>query len=444
MSENKKYNELIKEIEKKTGKTKQEIEEKVKQKQEKFSGVLNSLGALYLVAKQENIELNASTLKEKISLSELEEGMQGITIEAEVQQIFEPKKFSGKKGKGILCSILLKDGKKSLRLTLWNEKVKDIEKLKLEKGDTIIASDCYTTSFKGLIQLNLSQQGNIKITKKGIPPKTISIKNLAPDMENVRIKCRILKKYEKKSFKNKKGTGSIARFLAGDRTGKITCVAWNDLAEKIEETLTGTGITIDGAYTKNGFNGTELHLGWNSRITKNEEVESIEEITKTKNITVNQLEKNKEKTVSLNCTIIGIPFKKNFFMACPECRKSTSTKKCENCGFAGKPEKKPLVKILLSDLTGTTTTTLFEEQLKQITEKKVIEGIENKEFLEKKLVGKNLKITGIPTKNPFNNKIEIKTVNIAIMENKENAKKTLASLEAHYNKKIKKQKIQEK
>jgi len=42
------------------------------------------------------------------------------------------------------------------------------------------------------------------------------------------------------------------------------------MADEIEGFAPGDKIKIEGAYTKDGMNGIELHLGWNARITSNE------------------------------------------------------------------------------------------------------------------------------------------------------------------------------
>lgn len=258
---------IIEKIASETGKTEEEINKLVSEKKQKFSGLLTEEGAAFMIAREFNIDLDSSeSTAKKTTVSELKNGMQGIELELTIQHVFSPKDFekNGKKGK--LCSLLVGDETGETRLTAWNEDIKKLEKI--EKGDKIIAKNCYVKSFQDKPQISLSFKGDIILKKKGKDKQLAKISDLGEEMQDVSIKGKITNNYGLKTFPKQEGEGKITSFELEDETGSIRTAAWDETAEKAAELKTGEKIKIEGAYTKQGQNGLELHLGWRARIIK--------------------------------------------------------------------------------------------------------------------------------------------------------------------------------
>ena len=131
----------------KTGKEITEVQELVERKKEKFSGLLTDSGAAFLVAKELNADL------------ELENGIRNIDLEARVLQAFQARSFEKNEKKGIMQNLILGDESGSIRLTLWNQQVKEFERQKIEKGSLLVLNNCFVTEYNGRKQLNIGFNG---------------------------------------------------------------------------------------------------------------------------------------------------------------------------------------------------------------------------------------------------------------------------------------------
>ena len=87
-------------------------------------------------------------------------------------------------------------------------------------------------------------------------------------MNDVSVKVKIKKTFEAKEFENEKGKGKVMNFFVSEGANEMRATAWNEICDLVEEIGEGENVIIEGAYTKEGRNGIELHLGWSSRIVK--------------------------------------------------------------------------------------------------------------------------------------------------------------------------------
>jgi len=133
------FEELLKKIqEQKPELTKQDIDDKVKQKIEKIGpGYLTDEGALFLIAKDLGISLK-QTLKTEMSLKDIYVGAKDVSIESRVLNISPTKQFSRKDGSPFLLrTMTVYDNDSTVSVKLWDEKANlpGIEELK--PGDLI-------------------------------------------------------------------------------------------------------------------------------------------------------------------------------------------------------------------------------------------------------------------------------------------------------------------
>ena len=97
------------------------------------------------------------------------------------------------------------------------------------------------------------------------------IKNLVAGLNDVSVAGRVVAAWPPKQFTKEDGSpGSLTRFVLADKTGMVTCAAWNrnEPALMKTEELTGKLVKINHGYTKTSRGGeVELHVGDRGLIT---------------------------------------------------------------------------------------------------------------------------------------------------------------------------------
>ncbi|MDI9643769.1 MAG: OB-fold nucleic acid binding domain-containing protein [Candidatus Verstraetearchaeota archaeon] len=107
----------------------------------------------------------------------------------------------------------------------------------------------------------------VNIYEEQTEKPAVKIEDLIPGLSNISVSVRIQRAGEIKEFTRKDGSrGKVARVRVADETGSATLVLWDESACIVSELVEGTTISIHSAYTKQGFNGVELHIGQKGRI----------------------------------------------------------------------------------------------------------------------------------------------------------------------------------
>jgi len=255
----------------KSGKSTTEVHQLIEQKKEKFSGLLTDSGATYMIAKELGVELE-SKVNEATKISSLKEGMNNIDVIARMKQAYAPKTFDKNGRKGKLQSIILLDETGEIRATIWNNDVDKFGELGISKGQCLKLANCSVSSYNNVLQLNLNYNSSVtKEQNSSIPEiesKVTSIDDLDSGMNDVTVKVLVKKTFPAKEFENERGKGKVMNFIIGEGVNEIRATAWNDLCDEVEKFSDGDKVIIEGAYTKEGMNGIELHLGWSARIIR--------------------------------------------------------------------------------------------------------------------------------------------------------------------------------
>ncbi len=245
-----------------TAKSAEEINALIDEKKNKFAGLLTDAGAAIMVAK----ELGVNVLeKTPPKISALTEGMKNINVSGIVTHAFAPKEFdkNGKKGK--LLNIVLSDESGEIRVTLWNDQVDLFEKQKISRGDKITLDNCIVKSFNEKTQLSLGFGGSFLVTEKKETNHT-RLADLAAGQNTVDVSGVLERVFEEKSFNSNNKEGKLLTFMLKDDSLSLRCVAWNDAIKEVRKAKEGSAIRIEGAYTKESLNGTELNLGYSARV----------------------------------------------------------------------------------------------------------------------------------------------------------------------------------
>lgn len=291
-------------ITQKSGKDIEEINQLIKTKLEKFAGLLTESGAIIMIAKELRIDLNLDKITHLIKIKELNEGLQNIDVIARVNNVYPEKEFekNGKKGK--LISIIVSDETGEIRLTLWNKDAEIITEKKVQKGDIILLKNCFVTKWNDRMQLNLSFNGNIELNpeiENTLPKYEKNIKKIVEVEQgerDVNVIGRITKLFPEREFETSERKGKYLNFEIGDSTATINCTAWNDAVKTITKYNIGDGILIESGYTKQGREGIELHLGFNTNVIHtNEELPTLFELETNKTTKkINEVIQDKPQT----------------------------------------------------------------------------------------------------------------------------------------------------
>ncbi|MEK6957727.1 MAG: hypothetical protein AABW99_02000 [archaeon] len=275
ISEPEKVKELIAAT---SGRSVSEVAEMIEAKKQKFSGLLTDSGAAFMIAKELGVELGKNAPAEHTKIGALKEGMANIDIVCRLKQGFAPKEFEKNGRKGKRQNIIISDSSGEIGATLWNNDIEKFLELGIEKGEGLKLGNCSVTSYKGTLQLNMNYNSSIeKHMENGAEeakPKTTGITDLDIGMDNVDVRVKIRKMFPAKEFESAKGKGKVMNFIIAEGVNEIRATAWNEMVDEVEKFGEGDNVKIEGAYTKEGMNGIELHLGWMARILKDSKAEN--------------------------------------------------------------------------------------------------------------------------------------------------------------------------
>ena len=93
-------------------------------------------------------------------ISELRPGMEHLDFKVKVSKKNEARKV--KTFTGVEHTILegeIGDGESSISFAAWNEKIELFRDIVV--GDTVELTDCFVTSYKGILQVNVGRDSNV-------------------------------------------------------------------------------------------------------------------------------------------------------------------------------------------------------------------------------------------------------------------------------------------
>jgi replication factor A1 len=264
------FEELLEKIqEQKPELTKQDIDDKIKQKKEKIGvGYLTDQGALFLIASDLGISLK-QTLKVEIGLKDIFVGAKDVSIESRVLNISPTKQFSRKDGSPFLLRTLtVYDNDSTASVKLWDEKANlpGIEELK--PGDLIKIIKAYVKSdLNGSPTINVGSGSNIESANK--ESKIVPIGDLAIDVSDVKenqSNLVVLGKMDGNittlEFTNKRGEpgkGLRMRLKGNDGTAKGVVIWGKDESFLPKLIPQNAKVRLLGVRTKIGNQGLEIH-----------------------------------------------------------------------------------------------------------------------------------------------------------------------------------------
>lgn len=409
-----------------------EVKKLVEQKKRKFSGLLTESGAAYMVAKDLGIDLSLRQGRQRQSIAQLQDGMQNVDLLARVMHVFSPKSFERNGKSGTLCNLIVADKTGETRLTLWHNDVRKLQENNIGRGSTLLLHNCYVKSFNGKPQLNLSYAGSMTVNPEEaagvelpkVEARECKLSELREGMGDVSTVVRVLRLFPTNEFERDGGKGRVMNFLVADDSATIRATAWNELVDAAGKLHENDLVKVEGAYTKQGLQGVELHLGWKARIVANpktsveipDAMRLLHESAESRGI--KQL-KADQAMVAMQASIVEVNQGMLRYSVCPKCGRKVQRLDegfvCDRCGEAKEPDIRAVLSVRLDDGTGQINAVAYggsaellmglgKEELQRRLSSGSAEDIIQQ--LRQKLVGRKVSAVGRAKENAFSNELE--------------------------------------
>lgn len=418
-------NSFIERIASHSGKDVEEVKRLVEEKKEKFASMLSDNGAALMVARELGVDLEEKSFTESIEIKDLEPGMANVDLEVSVKQAFMPRSYERKGKQGEFVSLVVVDKSGEIRLSVWNNSVRDIAEGRIRKGDSIGLHNCYVSEYNEKLQLNLGFGGSLRALDKSVVNMGFSDKGVSQivrgeELSDVDLVGKVLRVFPEREFTANTGEGErkgrLTNFIIADESGEMRATGWNDLGDYVRK-LEGQVVRIESAYTKAGLNElNELHLGYRSRIFRTEGFKELESLgirtIKEKKITELGEE---DKNVVIEGVIIDIPRLPSLFHTCSKCNSKViefdGSFVCDKCGQT-EPKQGLAGSVELDDGSSTIRCVAFRETAEKLLNsstkeaKELLEDDDGLQKLRNKVVSSKVKLLGNARKSSFDDKIE--------------------------------------
>ena len=259
--------------------TVKEFENLIKEKIENVGGLLTREGAIAIIAAEHGIDLGIKEERERIKIKELQEGMNNISIVGRVKKIYPVKEFEN----GRVGNIIIDDETGEIRVALWNDRTKILEKLKV--GTIIEIKHGYIKKgFRDALDLNIGNRGvveisNISLDLPEIEENIMKIGEIHEELRDISVAGRVKSISDVREFeKIDGGTGKVGSIILADDTGETRVSFWNEKTDTLNNIKKNDILLLENVYTKEGFNGHEVHVGWQTSIQINPENIDLPEI----------------------------------------------------------------------------------------------------------------------------------------------------------------------
>ncbi|MFH7880763.1 MAG: DUF2240 family protein [Candidatus Aenigmatarchaeota archaeon] len=165
-----KIDELLDELEKKSGLSKEEIKKKIDEKIKELNNLITVEGAIYLIAREMGIELPSE--RKKIKISSILPGIRRLNFYGRVFRISKVVEFNVGGRKGRVVNLYVGDDSGYVRVVLWNDQVDFVDKGKIKIGSAVQIINGFSKEGNyGEVEIHLGPSGLLKVLEdiKGLP-----------------------------------------------------------------------------------------------------------------------------------------------------------------------------------------------------------------------------------------------------------------------------------
>jgi ssDNA-binding replication factor A large subunit len=234
------------------------------------AGYLTDQGALFLVAGELGVSLRRDGGSSDLSIKDLYIGANDVTVIARVLAVYPASTFNKKDGgKGRYMRLVLFDGRNSVRLTVWEEALEQIEKLGLVVDSPVRVANAYVKQgLDGKPNLNLGRRGRMelltdeKVVAK-LPPITTLVQGLpklTKEEQFIALDLVVSSEPRYNEFVRSDGSeGSLFQFGVAGEGGKETrVVIWSPSSRP--ELTRGQKVRVTNVRARRSNNGDfEVH-----------------------------------------------------------------------------------------------------------------------------------------------------------------------------------------
>ncbi len=234
------------------------------------AGYLTDQGALFLVAGELGVSLRKEDSSADLTIKDLYIGANDVTVVARVLAVYPVATYNKKDGgKGKYQRLSLFDAKNTVRLTVWEESLEQVEKLGLKVDTLVRVADAYVKQgLDGKPNLNLGKRGRLEVVddekaSSKLPPiSTVvqKIPNLTKEEQFVALEGVVVSEPRYSEFVRSDGSeGSLYQFGMGREGGKeARIVIWSPTARP--ELKRGQKVRITNVRSRRSNNGDfEVH-----------------------------------------------------------------------------------------------------------------------------------------------------------------------------------------
>lgn len=378
--------------------------------------------------KELGIDFGAST-SEDMKVSDLKEGLFGISIKVVIQKMFRLSTFTRQRdgSAGRVLSMIVADETGTVRLVFWDDSATKMEDA--EEGEVIRVRNANTRLNRDGTDVEI-HAGRSSTIERGLKDKIDAVEGVLPGseplgmkdiadlntgMRDVDIEGKVVTLYDIKDYTTKDGReGRLRSLILADETGKTRVTFWNDDIEKIADIEEESIIRILHGYVREGFRGDpEFQVGRNAEIKINPRGSklkkldvsqlSLQPLTKASRVLISDINDNYEdKSVEICGIVVNLSQSISpVYQACPNCNKKLEKADggyvCKSCGKVDAPEPRMLYKITVDDGSGSIRATLFgkiAEELLQMTAAEADEMIKKSGKDEEPLIVNSDKVVG--------------------------------------------------
>jgi replication factor A1 len=182
-----------------------ELDDKIKAKIDKLSGLISKEGAAHIIANELGIKLFEQA-SGRLKIKNILAGMRNVEIVGRVQQVFEVREFQTETRSGKVGSFVIGDETGTIRVVLWGSQADKLAELSSNK--VIKIQSAYVKDNKGRKELHLGDQGVLDLNPEGEAVGEVrkaefsrkNIKDLAENMTDAEILGTIVQVYDMKFF----------------------------------------------------------------------------------------------------------------------------------------------------------------------------------------------------------------------------------------------------
>ena len=251
--------------------TREEVLRRIEDKKQTVgAGYLTDQGALFLVAGELGVSLRKDNASSDMTIRDLYIGANDVTVVARILAVYPVATFNRKDGgTGKYQRLALFDGKTSVRLTVWEEGLEQLEKLGLAIDKPVRVANGYVKQgLDGKPNLNLGKRGRIEpLSEEEVVAKLPAISAVVQKLPNltreepfIGLECVVSNEPRYSEFVRSDGSeGSLFQFGVSQSAGKETrVVIWSPAARP--ELKPGQKVVVTNVRSRRSNSGEfEVH-----------------------------------------------------------------------------------------------------------------------------------------------------------------------------------------